>query len=179
MYEYLAWSRFSLLSNPSSTHWIPDKVPLQAMVIVSNYKLTMYVVLYLLRLISNGDACVDVNTHIIIIIILCVCVYCTNHLQLKRPTCVTCMSHMCNTCGVNHTRVGFLASTYTYTHTQFLHTHVHAHTVFTLTCVVTRVHTCMANVASMLTSYLPTSLSYNATFLVTLFFPNRALVAHQ
>ena len=33
----------------------------------------------------------------------------------------------------------------------------------------------MANVAS----YLPYSLSYNATILVTLFFPYRALAAHQ
>ena len=33
----------------------------------------------------------------------------------------------------------------------------------------------MANVAS----YLPFSLSYNATVLVTLFFPYRALAAHQ
>ena len=66
-----------------------------------------------------------------------------------------------------------------YMHTQYLHTHVHAHAVFTLTCVFTHVHACMANVASMLPSYLPTSLSYNATILVTLFFPYRALAAHQ
>ena len=46
-------------------------------------------------------------------------------------------------------------------------------------CVFTRVHACMANVASILASYLPTSLSYNATILVTLFFPYRALAAHQ
>ena len=34
-------------------------------------------------------------------------------------------------------------------------------------------------VASWLASYLPFSLSYNATVLVTLFFPYRALAAHQ
>ena len=37
----------------------------------------------------------------------------------------------------------------------------------------------MANIASMLPSYLPASLSYNATILVTLFFPYRALATHQ
>ena len=37
----------------------------------------------------------------------------------------------------------------------------------------------MANVASMLASYLPFSLSYNATILVTLFFLYSALAAHQ
>ena len=37
----------------------------------------------------------------------------------------------------------------------------------------------MANVASMLPSYLPASLSYNATILDTLFFRYRALSAHQ
>ena len=68
---------------------------------------------------------------------------------------------------------------HTCTHTQFLHTRVHAHAVFTLACVFTRLHACMANVASMLASYLPTSLSYNATVLITLFFPYRALAAHQ
>ena len=57
--------------------------------------------------------------------------------------------------------------------------HVHAHTVLTLTCVFTRLHACMANVANMLASYLPTSLSYNATVLITLFFPYRALATHQ
>ena len=35
------------------------------------------------------------------------------------------------------------------------------------------------NVASQLASYLPFSLSYNATVLVTLFFHYRALAAHQ
>ena len=43
----------------------------------------------------------------------------------------------------------------------------------------TRVHACMANVASLLTRYLSFSLSYNVTILVTLFFPYRALAAHQ
>ena len=40
-------------------------------------------------------------------------------------------------------------------------------------------HACKANVASMLASYLPFSLSYYATILVTLFFPYRALATHQ
>ena len=84
---------------------------------------------------------------------------------------------MCDTRGMNHTHVGFLGSTHMYTHTQFLHTRVHAHAVFILTCVFTHVHACMANVTSMLASYLPTS--YHATVLVTLFFPYRALAAHQ
>ena len=76
--------------------------------------------------------------------------YGTNHPQLKR-------SHACDTRGVNHTRVGFLGSTRVYTHTR-----VHAHA-----CICTRsiyirvcftcVHACMANVASMLASYLPFS----------------------
>ena len=52
---------------------------------------------------------------------------------------------------------------------------VHAHAVFTNVHVFTRVHACMANVAS----YLPFSLSYDATILATLFFPYRALAAHQ
>ena len=34
--------------------------------------------------------------------------------------------------------------------------HVHAHAVFTFTSVFTRVHACMANVASMLAGYLST-----------------------
>ena len=89
------------------------------------------------------------------------------------------MSHACDTCGVNHTRVGSLGSTCMYKHRQFLHKCVHVHTIFTLVCVFTRLHACMPNVASMLASYLPTSLSYNATVLVTLFFPYRALAAHQ
>ena len=66
-----------------------------------------------------------------------------------------------------------------YTHTQYLHMRVHAYAVFTLVCVFTCVHACMANVASMLASYLPFSISYNATVLVTLFFPYRALATHQ
>ena len=80
------------------------------------------------------------------------------------------MVHACDTRGVNHTRVGFLGSTRMYMHTQYLHSHV-------FTCV--HAYACMTNVASMLTSYLPTSLSYNATVLVTLFFPYRVLAAHQ
>ena len=55
---------------------------------------------------------------------------------------------------------------------------VNAHAVFTHACVFTRVHACMANVVSQLARYLPFSLSYNATILVTLFFPYRALAAH-
>ena len=82
--------------------------------------------------------------------------YCTNHPQLKRYTHVT--------CGVNHTRVGFLDTTCVYTHTVFTHERVFTH-----------VHACMANVAS----YLSFSLSYNVIILVTLFFPYRALAAHQ
>ena len=66
-----------------------------------------------------------------------------------------------------------------YTHTQYLHTYVHTHAVFTFVCVFTLVHACMANVAIVVASYLSTSLSYNATVLVTLFFPYRALAAHQ
>ena len=64
---------------------------------------------------------------------------------------------MCHTCGVNHTRVGFLGSTRMYTHMQYLHMRVHTHAVFAFTCVFTCVHACMANVASMLASYLSTS----------------------
>ena len=56
---------------------------------------------------------------------------------------------------------------------------VHVHTVFIHARVFTRVHACMANVASYLASYLPFSLSYNAIILVTLFFLYRALAAHQ
>ena len=55
--------------------------------------------------------------------------------------------------------MGFLDSTHVYTYTQYLHTCVFLH----------------GNVAS----YLPFSLSYNATLLVTLFFPYRALAEHQ
>ena len=83
-----------------------------------------------------------------------------------------------DTRGVNHTRVGFLGSTRVYTHTQYLHTHAYAHAVFTFACVFTRVHACMANVPSILASYLSTSI-YNATVLVTLFFPYRTLAACQ
>ena len=66
-----------------------------------------------------------------------------------------------------------------YTHTQYLNTRAYAHALFTFACVFTRVHACMANVAIILASYLPTSLSYNAIILVTLFFPYRALAARQ
>ena len=59
--------------------------------------------------------------------------------------------------------MGFLDSTRVYTYTQYLHTRVFLHN----------------NVASWLASYLSFSLSYNATVLVTLFFPYRALAAHQ
>ena len=57
-----------------------------------------------------------------------------------------------------------------YKYTQYLHTHV---------CVFTCAHACMDNVASLLVSYLPFSLSYNATVLVTLLFSYRASAAHQ
>ena len=60
--------------------------------------------------------------------------------------------------------MGFLDSTHMYMHMQYLHTHV-------FICV----HACMVNVVS----YLPFSLSNDATILVTLFFPYRALAAHQ
>ena len=53
----------------------------------------------------------------------------------------------------------------------YLQTSVHVYTVFTHTCVFTHVHACMANVAHKLASYLPLSLSYDATTLVILFFP--------
>ena len=69
--------------------------------------------------------------------------YGTNHPQLKRSKHVT--------------RVGFLGSARVYTHTQYLHTCAYAHAVFTFACVFTRVHVCMANVASILASYLSTS----------------------
>ena len=61
------------------------------------------------------------------------------------------------------------------------HMCVHAHTIFTHTHVFTRVHACMANVAivSYIASYLPFSLNYNVTVLVTLIFLYRALAAHQ
>ena len=51
------------------------------------------------------------------------------------------------------------------------------HTVFTHARICFYMCAClyMDNVAS----YLPFSLSYNATVLVTLFFPYRALAAHQ
>ena len=55
--------------------------------------------------------------------------------------------------------MGFLDSTRVYTYTQYLHTRVFLHD----------------NVASC----LPFSLSYNTTVLVTLFFPYKALAAHQ
>ena len=52
---------------------------------------------------------------------------------------------------------------------------MHTHLVFTHERVFTRVHAYMSNVAS----YLPFSLSYNATALVTLSFLYRALAAYQ
>ena len=67
------------------------------------------------------------------------------------------MSHGCDTCGMNHTHVGFLGRTRMYMHMRYLHARVHAHAVFTFVCVFTCVHACMANVASMLVSYLSTS----------------------
>ena len=75
----------------------------------------------------------------------------THNLNVPR------VSHAYDTRGVNHTRVSFLGSTRVYTHTQYLHTRAYAHAVFTFACVFTRVHACMANVASMLASYLSTS----------------------
>ena len=83
--------------------------------------------------------------------------YGTNHPQLKRSTRMTRVSHACDTRGVNHARVGFLGSKRVYTHTQYLHTRAYAHAVFTFACVFTCAHACMANVASMLASYLPFS----------------------
>ena len=71
--------------------------------------------------------------------------------------------------------MGFLDSTSVCTHKQYLCTHVHADAIFAHACVFTRVHACIADVASS----LPFSLSYNATILVTLFFPYRALATHQ
>ena len=38
-----------------------------------------------------------------------------------------CVSHDCDTCGVNHTRMGFLDSTHMYTHMQYLHMHMRLH----------------------------------------------------
>ena len=46
-------------------------------------------------------------------------------------------------------------------------------------CGFTSVYACMANVATWLGSYLPFSLSYNATILVTQFIPHRTLAAHR
>ena len=40
-------------------------------------------------------------------------------------------------------------------------------------------HVCMLVCMDTIASYLPFSLSYNATVLVTLFFPYRALTAYQ
>ena len=37
------------------------------------------------------------------------------------------MSHACDTCGVNHTRMDFLGSTRMYTHTQHLRSRVFLH----------------------------------------------------
>ena len=56
---------------------------------------------------------------------------------------------------------------------------VHAYAVFIHTRVFTCVHACLANVASYLASYLPFSVNYNATILVTLFFLYKALAAYQ
>ena len=69
------------------------------------------------------------------------------------------LSHACHMCRVK-------------THTGFLRWHkcVHAQAVFTLSCVFTHVHACMTNLASQLAIYLPFSLSYDATVLVTRFF---------
>ena len=79
------------------------------------------------------------------------------------------ISHTCDKCGVNHTRVGFLDST----RSIYTCVYVHAHTMFIHACVFTCVHacmaSCMANVASWLASYILFSLSYNATVFVTLF----------
>ena len=78
------------------------------------------------------------------------------------------MVYACDTRGVNHTLLGFLDST-----------QVCTHAVFTHVCVLTHVQACMGNVTNWLASYLPFSLSYNATILVTVFLPYRALAAHQ
>ena len=66
------------------------------------------------------------------------------------------------TCGVNYTHVGFLCSTrmymhMQYLHMQYLHMRVHAHAVINIRMCFTRAHACMANVTSMLASYLSTS----------------------
>ena len=95
--------------------------------------------------------------------------YGTNYLQLKQYTSVTCVLHVCDMRGVNHAHVGL----------QIAHTSVHAHPVFNHTHVFTCVHACMANIAGQLASYLPFTLSYTATILVTLFFLYRVLSAHQ
>ena len=57
--------------------------------------------------------------------------------------CVTRVSHICYTHGVNHTRMGFLDSICMYTH---------AHTVFTQARVFTCVYACMVNVHSYVVS---------------------------
>ena len=56
---------------------------------------------------------------------------------------------------------------------------VHGYEVFIHAHVFTCVHACLANVTSYLASYLPFSLNYNATILVTLFFLYKALAAYQ
>ena len=92
-------------------------------------------------------------------------IYSTNHPQLEWYKHVTRMRHAWSETHMH----GFLRQ----------HMCVHAHAVFTYRCFLPHVHTCMANVGNQLVSYLPFSLSYNASILATLFFLYRALAAHQ
>ena len=93
---------------------------------------------------SNGSSGFDNSVVLFYLLVY----YSTNHSQFKWSMCVTCVSHACDTCGVSHTRMGFLDSTRVYMQTQYLYTHVHAHAVFIHACLFTRVHVCMGNVAS-------------------------------
>ena len=87
----------------------------------------------------------NMNIHIIYILVFC----CSMHayrtiapytVQITHNLNSTHVSHVCDTRGVNHTRVGFLGSTRMHKHTQYLHICVYIHTVFTLACVL---HVCM------------------------------------
>ena len=89
------------------------------------------------------------------------------------------ITHNLNGPRLSHAWVSYVAHACTCTRSFCTYVHMHTQYLATLVCVFTYVHACMANVASMQASYLPTSLSCNATVLVTLFFPYRALAAHQ
>ena len=89
-----------------------------------------------------------------------------NHnLNGPRVSCTqACVTHI-----GEHTHVGFLDSTSVYLHMQ---------ACFFYTCAC-NLFVWIMQLCSQLASYLPISLSYNATVLVNLFIPYRALAAHQ